>query len=112
MKTLIFAFTFGAPFPAAPQARQTSPTPLNGGDVAVAAAATAPVAHASIAPRVSAPAPAAGLRTSQLRESERQVPEAWAPQDPADSLYRAARAALNRNDYDRAAGLFSEIVRR
>lgn len=112
MKTLLFAFTFGAAFAAAPLAGQTPPKPRNGGDVAVATAATAPVAHASIAPRVSAPAPAAGLRTSQLRESERQVPEAWAPQDPADSLYRAAREALNRNDYDRAAGLFSEIVRR
>ena len=51
MKTLLFAFTFGAAFAAAPLAGQTPPKPRNGGDVAVAAAATAPVAHASIAPR-------------------------------------------------------------
>ena len=38
-----------------------------------------------------------------------QVPEAWAPQDPADSLYRAARRALNEQDYGRAAQLFSRI---
>ncbi|HEX7119298.1 MAG TPA: HEAT repeat domain-containing protein [Longimicrobiales bacterium] len=37
---------------------------------------------------------------------------AWAAQDPADSLYRAAREALNRNDYTRAASLFAEIIRR
>ena len=37
---------------------------------------------------------------------------AWAPQDPADSLYRAAREALNRDDYTRAADLFDQIIRR
>jgi HEAT repeat protein len=36
-------------------------------------------------------------------------PAAWAVEDPADSLYRAARAALRRNDYTRAAGLFREV---
>ncbi len=36
---------------------------------------------------------------------------AWAPQDPADSLYRAARDALNRDDYARAADLFERIFR-
>lgn len=37
------------------------------------------------------------------------APEPWADQDPADSLYRAARRALNDEDYSRAAQLFSRI---
>jgi TolA-binding protein len=39
-------------------------------------------------------------------------PEPWAQQDPADSLYRAARQALNRNQYARAAQLFQAVQRR
>ncbi|MEJ7812714.1 MAG: HEAT repeat domain-containing protein [Gemmatimonadaceae bacterium] len=34
------------------------------------------------------------------------------PQDPADSLYRTARGALNRGDYVRAAALFRDVVER
>ena len=34
---------------------------------------------------------------------------AWAPQDAADSLYRAAREALNRYEYRRAAQLFRQL---
>jgi HEAT repeat protein len=34
---------------------------------------------------------------------------AWAPQDAADSLYRAAREALNRYEYRRAATLFRQL---
>jgi len=37
------------------------------------------------------------------------APEAWAPKDPADSLYREARAALAKGDYKRAADLFRKI---
>jgi HEAT repeat protein len=33
----------------------------------------------------------------------------WEDVDPADSLYKAARAALNKNDYSRAAQLFRKI---
>jgi HEAT repeat protein len=41
---------------------------------------------------------------------ERAVPpQAWAPGDPADSLYRVAREALNRGDYGRAARMFAEL---
>ena len=36
----------------------------------------------------------------------------WAQQDPADSLYRAARRALSRNQYARAAELFESIQKR
>ncbi len=35
--------------------------------------------------------------------------EPWAASDPADSIYRAAREALNRGEYRRAAELFREI---
>lgn len=36
----------------------------------------------------------------------------WAPQDPADSLYRLARQAINDQDYARAASLFRSITTR
>ncbi|MBX3145367.1 MAG: HEAT repeat domain-containing protein [Gemmatimonadales bacterium] len=39
-------------------------------------------------------------------------PLAWAAQDPADSLYREARSALNRGSYTRAAYLFAEVYGR
>ncbi|HEU4996134.1 MAG TPA: HEAT repeat domain-containing protein [Gemmatimonadaceae bacterium] len=38
--------------------------------------------------------------------------QAWASGDPADSLYRAAREALNRGEYRRAAQLFGEVQKR
>jgi HEAT repeat protein len=38
-----------------------------------------------------------------------KAPAAWAPQDPADSLYRVAQQAMNRGDYRRAATLFRDI---
>lgn len=37
---------------------------------------------------------------------------AWAPQDAADSLYRAARELLNRGEYGRAAQAFRDIPQR
>ena len=36
----------------------------------------------------------------------------WLQGDPADSLYRAAREALNRRDYSRAADLFAQVPER
>ena len=39
-------------------------------------------------------------------------PAAWAEADPADSLYREARRALNAKEYEKAAELFDEIVER
>jgi len=36
-------------------------------------------------------------------------PESWSQTDPADSLYRLARTALNRGEYRRAADLFGQI---
>ena len=38
-----------------------------------------------------------------------QAPEPWLQVDPADSLYRAARDALNRREFDRASDLFASI---
>lgn len=35
-----------------------------------------------------------------------------AEQDPADSLWRAARRALNRGEYSRAASLFEDLIKR
>jgi HEAT repeat protein len=42
----------------------------------------------------------------------RVPPPSWAQADPADSLYRAARRALNQKDYELAARLFDGIVAR
>jgi HEAT repeat protein len=36
-------------------------------------------------------------------------PEGWAPQDPADSLWRAARTVLDNGDARRAAGLYRRL---
>ncbi|HEV8122817.1 MAG TPA: HEAT repeat domain-containing protein [Gemmatimonadales bacterium] len=36
-------------------------------------------------------------------------PPAWLQGDPADSLYRAARSALQRNDFVRAVSLFHQV---
>jgi len=37
------------------------------------------------------------------------APQGWAPQDPADSVYRQAQQAMSRGDYRRAASLFKDI---
>jgi len=55
--------------------------------------------------------------TSSVLAHERPAPAAWADEiriaaDQADSLYREARSALNRGDYDRAARMFRDIRRR
>lgn len=42
----------------------------------------------------------------------RTPPESWAPQDPADSLYRQARQSLSRDAYRDAANLFHRIRER
>jgi HEAT repeat protein len=53
------------------------------------------------------------LASSEAVESFAAVPPApWADADPADSLYRQAREALNRGEYRRAATLFEQITAR
>lgn len=55
---------------------------------------------------------ASGTTTIESWELQSVPPVAWATADPADSLYRAARRALNSREYGRAAELFDSIVRR
>jgi HEAT repeat protein len=43
---------------------------------------------------------------------EPRPPAAWLQGDPADSLYRAAREALDRRDYRHAAELFAQVPAR
>lgn len=44
--------------------------------------------------------------------AEARPPAAWLQGDPADSLYRAAREALDRRDYRHAADLFAQVPAR
>lgn len=53
--------------------------------------------------------PVAGYASFGRDFSEAKAPEAWLQGDPADSLYRVARDALNRGEYGRAAQLFAEL---
>ena len=52
------------------------------------------------------------VSVAPLRTFRSSAPAAWAPQDPADSLYRIARETLNRSDYARAATLFGQLASR
>ncbi|HWE41119.1 MAG TPA: HEAT repeat domain-containing protein [Gemmatimonadaceae bacterium] len=77
----------------------------------IAIALTAVAAHGGTADRGGVPAPRAayesGAGDSGARAWERVYRE-----DPADSLYRAAREALNRGEYKRAAAMFRDVERR
>jgi HEAT repeat protein len=53
--------------------------------------------------------PTPGTRTP---DGDPRPPLAWARQDPADSLYRAARDAMGRGEYGRASELFERVVER
>lgn len=58
------------------------------------------------------PAVRSGRSSRFQRELDRlevRPREPWVQGDPADSLYREARRALNRNDYRRAADLFARV---
>ena len=63
---------------------------------------------------VSTLSPVASVgRASSVGSAELALPPApWAKDDPADSLYTIARAALGRGDYKRAAEVFHRIVER
>jgi HEAT repeat protein len=56
------------------------------------------------------PTAAKAVRAAPTPIRARIPAEPWASQDPADSLYRAARAALNQGDHARAADLFRQIT--
>ncbi|HXE58582.1 MAG TPA: hypothetical protein VNK43_11330, partial [Gemmatimonadales bacterium] len=57
-------------------------------------------------------APRAPVPTMAGRRFATTAPEPWATRDPADSLYRAAREALNRGSYRQAADLFRQLRER
>jgi TolA-binding protein len=75
----------------------------------VASTKTATDTGAASAPRAAA-AQKALRATAFARGAE--APDPWAQEDPADSLYKLARAALSRGDNSRAAELFHRIVER
>ena len=72
--------------------------------------AAAPAAPADVA--VEAQAPAAELSAPTGRGFATEPPGAWAPDDPGDSLYRAARTLLNRGRFADAAAAFRDLIRR
>lgn len=53
---------------------------------------------------------AGAWRSDRFLESRPRAP--WAQDDPADSLYRSAREALNRGEYRRSAQMFNEISKK
>ena len=50
-----------------------------------------------------------GVPQDSVALADRRPPAAWLENDPADSLYRAAREALDRRDYRTAADLFAQV---
>ena len=53
-----------------------------------------------------------GQSRADARDFTALPPAAWAQQDPADSLYRAARQLLNRSRYAEAAARFRDLINR
>ena len=80
------------------------------------APASAPAPRAAGAagwPSLGAQAPAPGaIAAPDGRLFASEPPAAWAPDDPGDSLYRAARQLLNRGRYADAATAFRDLIRR
>ena len=87
----------------------------------VLAARAAPAAPVSFQVAVPAPAPASAAlalpappapvapATYAVHAPHPLPPAAWVPQDPADSLWRAARRAINDGQYARAADLYFRL---
>src|SRR5947207_1584504 len=75
-------------------------------------AAMAPMAPLAPMEPISTPMPASapfgGIHIGR-DFTDRLAPAPWAQGDPADSVYRAARNALNNGEYGRAAKLFADI---
>ena len=57
-------------------------------------------------------APVTAVAYGAYEEFSTRPPAPWQADDPADSLYRAAREQLNRGDYRAAARSFARIVER
>jgi HEAT repeat protein len=60
----------------------------------------------------AAPGPQGPAGAPQAAADSFLPPAAWLQGDPADSLYRAAREALDRRDWARAADLFAQVPTR
>ena len=60
--------------------------------------------------RAPAPRAAQSVATAPVRLVV--VPQAWAPTDPGDSLYRLGRQLLNRGRYPEAARAFNDLIKR
>jgi HEAT repeat protein len=76
------------------------------------AAALFAAASAAAMPQQGAALVDGGIGASNEGRAEARAADARYPQDPADSLYRAARERLNRNDYERAAEMFRQVRQR
>lgn len=113
----VHAAVTAAPLAVSAEALRTAAAVLSRARVGVAVAAQAPMLAAVAAQleqaAIALPTIAVLPDLYDLDDIDESVPPpAWAQQDPADSLYRAARQALNRNQYGRAAQLFQSIQRR
>jgi HEAT repeat protein len=88
-----------------------SAAPLQMTNVRAAEALSVRTAEALSVAMVHAPAtPAAHERVPAVGHSAAPLPpESWMPQDPADSLWRAARTALDNGDARRAAELYRRL---
>lgn len=79
------------------------------------AAPMAPMAPMASMLAMPAIAPMLAMSPAALYDADRferlRPPPAWAQGDPADSVYRLAREALNRGDWGRAARMFQDIQR-
>src|SRR6478736_9758863 len=61
--------------------------------------------RSAVAPRTQQ----GGVMQDSAASLDPQAPAPWIQNDPADSLYRAAREALDRRDYRTAADLFAQV---
>lgn len=82
-------------------------------DVPAVKAVAAEAAANAVRAGMAAPAKfdfGAGWQQDKLLNARPRA--AWAQEDPADSLYRLAREALNRGEYRRAALTFNEVTKK
>src|SRR5687768_3225794 len=61
---------------------------------------------------MAAAQPAGAQTYSSVAYAQAYAPPAWQDQDPANAIYKSAREELNRNNYTKAAALFSQIITR
>jgi TolA-binding protein len=81
-------------------------------EILLAAAIAATGAAGTETAHGASPAPAARIAAAAGESFATRPPAPWRADDPADSLYRAAREQLNRGDYRTAARSFARLVER